>query len=239
MKYLTILFMTVTTLGIAASSDASVILEDNFNRTDSNLIGDTPSTPQNAGDTWSADVSTPAWDTDGSQLVMRSGSFDRAAGLPLDTSSVGDTIAASVDFEHTGSGDWIGVGLGDTDFVKDDVGPWMLLNSNGAVTAFAQDDSGARTSVGSGTFTTSETLKITYDFSTETAEYFVGTTSLGSFDYDADGTNFVPNIDRVGLFSKSGSPAMADNLRVVPEPASLAMGLVGFGALALRRRRRA
>jgi len=108
------------------------------------------------------------------------------------------------------NGPWLAIGLGSTDLLKNDTGPWMLLSAKGRVTALAQDEDGERITVGSAEVAGPQTLRMVYDPKSRVVTYFVGDQKLGEHPYAQ-----APDLTRAGMMAKGGTSAQVDDFALV------------------------
>lgn len=224
-----------------AETPAATIYQDNFNRI-GDLNGSTP-TVTTDGNVWHS----TNWSTNGSEATTSAAGY--LANIPF-TPVQGKVYTMTLSMNPNGGGadsDWFAFGLTnryatDNWFVDDQSSVSIFPRwKNNQYPDFYTNGPGSTgiTSLGSFTENVAHDYSIILDTTNATAanwtaEYKVdGVTIIA-----ATALGYTPTINYIG-FGSGGATGTVDNfsLTVVPEPASLA--LLGLGAVALLRRRRA
>lgn len=244
-----LLLPTLCAAALALSSTLAsaqvVILSDNFNRTEANLDGDSPTV---GSGTWTAPNSgapnnTPFYSVNGTS-VQASSSITNA--FLAFTPSTGLVYNLSVDVTvPSGEGnDWAGIGFnnssGTNGFANTASAPWMFVRGNGGLQAFGGTGTNNNAvNLGAGTVTAGSTVNLRVQLDTTAsqwvARFYYNDTLAGSYTY----TSGNPTISRV-LIGVNNAPATFDNLLLtqVPEPSTGALAMLSLGAVFLTRRRR-
>jgi hypothetical protein len=226
----------------------TIILSDNFN-TSGNYNSDlntrqtgtlATKTYSGTGSIWNGQLTT----TQGGPLVN---------SADLTTSLTDPTIAGfrvSLDIAITSTGNnWISPYL-NTHTGRGDSQMGLLIFANGNVAAYGTNQGGGNNQEGVLTQTVLDNLLGSWDVSALNNYELVATPSTGTYDLYINGTQVLTGInysfDLIGPLefqnvNISGGEGLYDNLVIstfaVPEPASLASGLLGLTLLAARRRR--
>lgn len=231
------------------SSNAQIIVSDNFNIDYEHIGGQAPTLAQVDGDLWNAG-GTGVGGVAVVGGVLEIGGPNRTTNysvlhLPFDASGITDTISLSVDFAHKPEGGTFYFGFGtDADAYVDNkvglgfFGDWTDHGGTSATMRMADGYDNHPQDAGIGTFGMTRatgadqyeaTLRIDYNPTTDLATFYSDGQQVGSGTYDGPIGGFTVKVDW-GL----PQPVVLDNLTisVVPEPATIVF-FAGLGALML------
>jgi hypothetical protein len=248
-------------LSCGSFASASVIYQDNFART-GNLAGTTPAPTDTNSVKWANNISGMTATTNGTELILAqaSGQYGVGNGYLTYSPPSSGTITLSAGLisgavTGTGSGGWgmLGFESSTSLYNPSASGPNITLpaGANYVIASPAgQNGTGTDYSTITG-FTAGSTtvLTISYDISTETANWYAQTGSnpqqlLYTYDY-ATHSVAAPVIEavEVGMWTTpvNATPEVIDvqnfTLTAVPEPATLGLVMAGgLGLLLLKRR---
>lgn len=239
---LTIIVITSTLLSAA---HAGVLYDDQFQRT-GDLYGSSPAPVDALGSTWSDNLGTNGYKTNGSALIL-SGPASDLVGLSFNladssyTNSI-ITLSANILINSNSGSQWVGFGFSNgNDIWASSPGgalSWMMLFGNGNV--FLNASSAIPTQTVNSAFSSLSTVNARIDFNTATkkADFYVNSSAVGSITFAS-----VPTTDRVMIYGNGFDSATGsvDNFVLsttpVPEPTAITLSVLALIAVAIRRKK--
>ncbi len=245
-----------TGLFTAATARATIIYQDNFNRT-GDLVGSTPSPTNTSSASWTGVFQGGVTaETNGSELVLASPQFSASGSVYLPfTVPASGTISLSAAIENTQGGGWGGIGFAEYNSVSYGIGSTgismdiLLVNGYAALVTGTTGSNNNTFNYGIPNYSASTAyqFEIDYNLGTQTVNYYIGSgssqTLMQTFTFGTATGNTPPTINYVGAGVYSGTGNEIANIQnftasSVPEPATLGlMAIGGLGLLLIGRKR--